>query len=143
MRLEIEITNVKPRSLNQYTKIVSRGKFTSKYKPKETQEFESKVNSALNAYKAKFTKLNNYHKPSEHYFCVDYIFYMPVLVKKKDRISKTSMDTDNLIKPVQDLIFKRLNADDSEVISVSATKVHSDNYSIRATIRVCNLKDIL
>lgn len=131
-----------PLSLNHYQKVTVRGRFPSFYKPKESIKYDSQINSALNSHKSIFTKLNKVFDSSKHYLEIDYEWFMPVFTKKKDRISKKSKDCDNLIKPLQDLMFKRLNADDSEIISVKSTKIHSENYEIIVVIRLRNINEI-
>jgi len=143
MKIELELSNIKPATLNHYEKPRSRGRFISFYKPVESKLFDSLINSQLNKYKSEYRKFNKYYDELKHYLIIDYIFYMPVLVKKKDRISKTSKDVDNIVKPLQDLIFKQLSADDSSIISISSTKIHSENLNIKVSIQVKNLSGIL
>jgi len=143
MKIELELSNIKPATLNHYEKPRSRGRFISFYKPAESKLFDSLVNSQLNKYKSEYRKFNKYYDELKHYLIIGYIFYMPVLVKKKDRISKTSKDVDNIVKPLQDLIFKQLSADDSSIISISSTKIHSENLNIKVSIQVKNLSGIL
>jgi Holliday junction resolvase RusA-like endonuclease len=143
MRIEIDLPNIEAISLNHYNKPSTRGRFVTYYKPKESQVFDSKVNSCLKSYKSEFSKLNKSYDETKHYLIVDYVFYMPIFVKKKDRISKKSKDVDNIIKPVNDLLFNFLNCDDSSIISVSSTKVHSDTPSIKIKLQMCNINNIL
>lgn len=142
MRFEIEINGVKPIGLNNYHKIRVKGRYPTKYKSESAVKFDSQINSALNAFKSTINKINSNYDEHKHYLLVDYLFYIPVFTKKKDRISKTSGDSDNFIKTIQDILFKRLNADDSSVISVSSTKIHSDNYSIKIILTIRDLKHI-
>ena len=143
MKIELEINNVKPATLNHYEKPQARGRYIQFYKPAESKLFDSLVNSQLNKYRSEYRKFNKYYDELKHYLVIDYKFYMPVFVKKKDRISKTSKDVDNIVKPLQDLIFKQLSADDSGIISISSTKIHSENLNIKISIQIKNLTGIL
>lgn len=141
MQIEIEINGVKPVTLNHYTKITTRGKFASKYKPKESIEFEKAIDKELSKYQRYFDKFNGCYDSSSHYLVLDYQFYIP-LFTKKGLISKKSGDVDNFCKPIQDRLFNYLSADDSEVVSVTITKIHSKDYKIAINIMIRSLNNI-
>jgi Holliday junction resolvase RusA-like endonuclease len=134
MRLDLTFYGLEPISLNNCQKIVAKGKFPRKYKTKEYVEFESKINSQIQNYKAALRKFNSHYDENMHYLVADFYFYYPVMTKKGS-IGKTSKDVDNIIKPVNDVIFKYLSTDDSQVMSVSATKIHSENIKIEVTFQ--------
>ena len=135
MRLELVFHDIKPISLNHCHKITTRGRFPSKYKTKEYIAFESKINSQISSFKSQIRKLNSAYKEDTHYMVVDYRFYYPIMTKA-GTISKRSNDVDNIIKPINDIIFKHLSTDDSQVMSVASTKIHSDQLKIEMYIQI-------
>ena len=73
-------------------------------------------------------------------------FYTPDLLtksKKNQRINKKSSDLSNIIKPVEDCLFKYLNADDSHVVSMNVYKIQSDDYRIECDLEIKDLNSIL
>ncbi|NQY43499.1 MAG: RusA family crossover junction endodeoxyribonuclease [Legionellales bacterium] len=147
MQINIEINGVKPINVNNYQKITTIKGSPRKFKTKEAVQFESVINSQLNKYKSEFRKLNSSFCSFSHYLCIDYRFYLPFLTRDKDkkqtRISKNKHDVDNFIKCLQDVLFKQILADDSEVVSLSATKIHSKELKIEIDIKVRPLSNIL
>jgi len=147
MQINIEINGVKPINVNHYQKITTIKGSPRKFKTKEAVQFESAINSQLNKYKSEFRKLNSSFCSFSHYLCIDYRFYLPFLTKDKDkkqtRIAKKKHDCDNFLKPIQDVLFKHMLADDSEVVSLSATKIHSKELKIEIDIKVRPLSNIL
>ena len=141
MNLSITIKDLEPISLNHYQKITTRGRFASKYKPAKSKQFDDEFNAQLSSYMNDIFKFNSMYKPDSHYIIADYKFYYPIFTSK-NQISKKSKDTDNCIKVVQDLIFKHVAPDDSQIISVTATKIHSKDLKIVATYHIRNLHDI-
>lgn len=142
MIVTIEISNVKPLLLNHATKITTRGKFASKYKTIETQNFTRQMNAYLRTMANKLSPLSKAYNEKEHYFIVDFKFYLPILTKK-NLISKKSGDWDGFIKYTQDTIFDFIGIDDSQIIGGSSIKIHSDKYKIEVKIELRDLKEIL
>lgn len=142
MKIEISLPGIKPITLNHAHKITTRGKFPSKYKTKEYKQLESQVNSLLIKNKNLFTKFNKVYDETKHYITCDYKFYYPILTKKKT-ISKKSNDVTNCVKAIEDIVFKHLVCDDSQVISASETKIHSDQVRTDIIINLHDLKMIL
>lgn len=141
MNLKIELKDIEPLSLNHYQKITTRGKFASKYKPQSSTDFDNSVIAQLDDYQMDIFRFNSMYKSDSHYLTAEYIFYYPIFTKA-GKISAKSKDVDNIIKPIQDLIFKYINPDDSQIISVQSTKVHSDKLKIVAIYHIKNLQGI-
>jgi Holliday junction resolvase RusA-like endonuclease len=135
MKITLNYSGIEPITLNHSHKITTRGRYTTKYKTKEYQQFESIFASKSRLLKNEFKKINNYFDETKHCIEVIYEFYYPILTKK-GVISKTSKDVDNLIKSTQDCLFKNLICDDSSVVSVTSKKIHSDTPRIDITIIV-------
>lgn len=135
MKITLVYSGIKPITLNHSHKITTRGKFTTKYKTKEYKQFESLFESKSRLYKSDFNKLNKYFDETKHCIHVEYKFFYPVLTKK-NVISKTSKDVDNLVKCTQDCLFKNLLFDDAFITKVSAEKIHSEQQSIEITVKI-------
>jgi len=135
MKITLTYSGLKPITLNHSHKITTRGKFTTKYKTKEYKQFESLFASKSRLYKAEFNKLNKYFDETKHCINVEYKFFYPILTKK-NIISKTSKDVDNLVKSTQDCLFKNLLFDDAFITKVSAEKIHSKTPSIEITVKI-------
>lgn len=135
MKIKLSYSGLEPITLNHSHKITTRGKYTTKYKTKEYQKFESIFASKSRLLKNEFKKINNYFDEKKHCIEVIYEFYYPILTKK-GVISKTSKDVDNIIKTTQDCLFKHLVFDDCFVTSVTSKKIHSDTPTIDITIIV-------
>jgi len=133
--------NVAPISLNHYNKITTRGKFATKYKTAEAAEFEKNIEAEIYKHMREIKLFNDAYDSKKHYIVAEYKFYLPFFTKKK-MIAKRKHDVDNFIKTAQDNIFGYFKADDSEVISLTATKIHSEERKIIATYHVKQLSTI-
>ena len=142
MKLEIILPNIEPISLNNSQKISTIGKFAKKYKTADTKVFESIVNNLLRKYRVDINKFNNYYEEKKHYLVASYRFFKPIFIKDGSRISKTSGDNSNTIKNLEDIIFKQLIADDSQVVDLNVTKVHSKDIRTEITITIKELRHI-
>jgi Holliday junction resolvase RusA-like endonuclease len=142
MKINLYLNSVKPINLNNCQKITTIGRHARKYKTKEYNQLESKVNSILNSQKSEIRKFNKYYNEEKHYIDISYRFYYPILTKKM-LISKRSQDVDNIVKPINDIIFKHLLADDSQIINLNATKIHSAEPRIVVEINIRRLSSIL
>lgn len=135
MKIKLSYSGLEPITLNHSHKITTRGRYTTKYKTKEYQQFESIFASKSRLLKNEFKKINNYFDETIHCIEVIYEFYYPILTKK-GVISKTSKDCDNLIKTTQDCLFKNFIFDDCFVTSVTSKKIHADTPRIDITVNV-------
>jgi Holliday junction resolvase RusA-like endonuclease len=138
MKLKLEILEIKPIPLNQVYATDFRTK--RRFKSKKYNQFESKVNNALREFKNEINRFNKFYNEEKHYITANYRFYFPILTKKEHRVSKTSGDVSNLIKALEDIVFKSLIADDSAVLSVSADKIHSENIRIEIELNIKQIK---
>ena len=143
MKLLISLDNIEPISLNHATKISTRGKFATKYKTDKYKQLESLMSGALRKYKNDINKFNNKYNDGKYYLVATYKFYYPILLKSGDAISKKSKDVSNLTKVVEDILFKQLLADDSEVISLTVTKIHSKDVRTEIELELKPLRHIL
>lgn len=139
MQIFLSFKNVSPLPLNQ----VYATDFKSKrrFKSKSYNEYTRIINSQLSQYTNQLQAFNKYFDEEKHYIVADYIFYKTVLTKS-NRINKKSGDTSNLIKPIEDIVFKQLNADDSHIVDIRAAKIHSDNPRIDIRYTIKELKHI-
>jgi Holliday junction resolvase RusA-like endonuclease len=143
MRIEICLDRIEPISLNNSTKITTRGGFAKKYKTDKYKQLESSMAIALRKYKNDINKFNNKYNSGKYYLVAEYKFYYPILLKSGEAINKKSKDVSNLIKVVEDILFKQLLADDSEVISVTATKIHSKDIRTEIILELKDLRHVL
>jgi Holliday junction resolvase RusA-like endonuclease len=141
MKLQIILSNIKPISLNNNKGMNFKTKKT--FKADNYIQLESLVNNQLRKYKSDINKFNNKYDELKHYIVAEFKHYYPILVKKGDRISKTSKDVFNIPKCTEDIIFKQLVADDSQVIDGRSIKIHSKDIRIEVTLELKDLKHIL
>lgn len=131
--MKIELTGIEPVSLNHYQKIrvvKQRGRYMPiKYKPPASVQFDVDVDNQLMMMRKEFKKFNDLYDSSIHYLIANYRFYYPIFTKK-GHISRKSKDVDNLVKPINDLLFSYLKADDAEIIELVAMKFHSETPKI-------------
>lgn len=139
MFIQFVFNNLKPVNTNNYQKITSVRGHPRKYKTKDTVQFEKCIDQVVDLINRRdLDLLNNHYDSAKHYLTMDYRFYLPVFTKK-GLIAKRKNDIDGMIKPIQDMIFKHLKPDDSEIVSLTAMKIHSEIPRIEITI---NVKDI-
>jgi Holliday junction resolvase RusA-like endonuclease len=141
MKINLYLQSIKPINLNNCTKITTIGKSPRKFKTKEYNQLESKVNSILNQQKSEIRKFNKYYDKEKHYINIIYRFYYPILTKKK-LISMKSQDVDNIVKPINDVLFKHILADDSQVIDLHVTKLHSAEARTVIEIQILPIHNI-
>lgn len=143
-KITLYLDNIKPITLNHCTKYRVIKNFVSTYKSTEYKDLIKEVNNLLlyGFNKAQIKKFNEVYNESENYLTAEYRFYYPILTKK-NLISKRSMDWSNISKPIEDIIFKHLKTDDSQVVSGTVTKIHSEEiktvveYSIGHLSSIC------
>lgn len=144
MKITIRLNNLKPISLNVVNKYRCAGKFVKSYKSKEAKKLKKDIDKALldERNKEAINQFNSHYDINKHYLNFNYRYYYPIFTKKK-LISKTGGDTSNLIKFVEDCLFSHLDADDSQVIQVNATKIHSEEIKTIIEIDILDLTSIL
>lgn len=138
-RLSIEVClNVKPISVNQCDVSLFGGR---RVKSHAYHKFKKEADIELSKVVG-LKELGKCFDRKKHSISMDYIFTMPekLLMTKDEMISKRSGDIDNLIKPINDLIFKELSIenktiDDSAVLDLKAKKVCGEEFSIYFLIR--------
>ena len=123
-QITLILDDIKPINLNNCYTISSIGGKIRRFPSKEYKQLESKVNLILRKYKNEINKFNNEFDANKHYLTASYTFYMPVLTKDK-RISQRSGDCSNLVKAIEDIIFKNLTPDDSHITSMLVEKIES------------------
>lgn len=141
-KLEICLPGIEPITLNTATKYRTQGRFVKSYKSAEYKKLESVINSEINKHKGAIRLFNKSYCDKKTYLRSQYIFYYPILTKAKT-LSKTSKDVDNIVKPINDIIFKHLDADDSQVVELNVLKVHSDTPRVEVSLRIEDIKYIL
>ena len=143
MRITIYLDLIEPISLNVVNKYRVQGKFVKTYKSKKAKELKNLIDQALKDKRNKesINQFNSYYDINKHYLNFTYRYYYPIFTKK-GLISKTGGDTSNLIKFIEDCLFSHLDADDSQVIQVSATKIHSEEIKTVIEIDILDLTSI-
>ncbi len=140
MKLQLFFDDIKPLSLNKAYANDPRTK--RRFNSKDYNQYQSAINNELRKYKNQINKFNNAYDESKYYIVSSYRFYLPIMVKSNDRISKNSLDTSNCIKVLEDIIFKQLIADDSAVVDINAMKIHSEHLRIEVEFELKNLHHI-
>ena len=87
-------------------------------------------------YASEVGELNKCFDEKIHCLHIDYKFYYPVNKKKDGQISKTSKDVDNIIKPVQDVLFNSFVFDGAFITKVSSEKIHAEKSRIEIFVNV-------
>ena len=137
MKIEICLHGIKPISLNDSQKSGRNGR---RYKPVTTLQWESLVNLELRKFKNEINKFNKYYDENKHYITTYYKIFHNKVLKKNNTINKNGGDNSNIIKPIEDIIFKQLLADDSAGLYVE--KYHSENVRTEIEIAIKDLRHI-
>jgi Holliday junction resolvase RusA-like endonuclease len=140
MKIELSLLGIKSLSLNSAYK--TDFKTRRRCKTPGFYRLESKVNYELRKYRSELSKFNKYFDKEKHYICAEYRFYMPIFTKSGVRINEKSGDVSNLIKIIEDLVFKQLLTDDSYIVDLYATKINSDKVRTDVTLSIKDLKHI-
>lgn len=136
MKLEINIEKLKPMTTNLWNRTTKKGKH---YKSPEAQAYETEIDYQMVQFMRKVKAFNDYYDSKEHYLRIEYRFYLP-FITRAGTIMKRKHDVDNFVKPFQDVLFKYLKPDDSEVLEFTATKIHSEDCKIVAEVYMCDLR---
>lgn len=135
--------NVTPVNLNNCYMISSRGGKIRRFPNKEYKELEQYITILLKKEKNKILQFNAAFNEDIHYLKCEYRFYFPFITKdKKKRIRKRYMDLSNLVKPIEDIIFKNLMADDAHIVDLHATKIDSLVPRIEVLFSIGELRHI-
>jgi Holliday junction resolvase RusA-like endonuclease len=141
MKINLSLPSVEPLTLNTCTKYrVQGGRYVKAYKSDSYKELEKLINVYLKmpVNKKQIDVFNREYDQTRHYLTLEFRFYYPIITKK-NCISKTSKDISNLVKPIEDIIFDHLVCDDSQVINLSAIKIHSEDIKTIVELRAFNL----
>lgn len=131
-------------SLNNTTSVHRNGRRSNS---KQYNMFRKEAFKVLNKQKEKICNFIKDFNPKIHTFEISYVYGMVNLIKKDGTgISKKSKDVDNLIKPINDVIFKCFEAynttiDDSLVHKVTSRKIISDIDEIHVKINILGWKE--
>jgi Holliday junction resolvase RusA-like endonuclease len=138
--MEVKISlPFKALTLNQaYTNIPGRGRIKSNAYRDWSSDVIEHLNFNCNDEYKTFQKAYDIF---DSYITLDFVFYHKVFTKKQ-LISKTAGDTSNLVKCIEDQLAEFLMFDDSQVVALSATKVHADHDRIDVTLNVRPLASI-
>lgn len=75
--------------------------------------------------------------PSKNIVAMEITYYNPgFMLKDGSRVSKTAGDLDNIVKVLQDKIFKVIRKDDSMVRSLKVSDMPSDFYLISVNLNI-------
>ena len=133
---------VKAISLNSSTAVFKNGRRASS---KQYNIFRKEVREHLDKHCFDLHSLASSFDHQKHGFKLEYTFGLTnVYLKSGKGINRKSMDVDNLIKPINDVIFAHLtkynsNIDDSQVLKVSSEKVHSEEDYIRIKLGIIEI----
>ena len=135
-----------PLSLNHTKELVYNGRRTSF---KNTAEYNALIFIVAQTLKSSYNRSSvqawaKSYDEMKHAITANYVFYMPNLFcKKKRKINKKSRDCSNIVKPLEDCIFRPLalinpQIDDAQVISLSSRKVEHHEYRIEVELSIVN-----
>ena len=131
MKLEFKL-DLSPVSLNSSTFVWNNRRI----KTKQAIAFENDFNELMKPYAHSLGLLADSFIDTEHSFSLDYTFYLKTFFTKKGNISAKSKDVDNLVKVVNDRLFKLIGIDDSTMIDLTAKKRPADKDCICITIEM-------
>lgn len=141
MMINLSLPSVEPLTLNTCTKYrVQGGRYVKAYKSDSYKELEKLMHIYLKmpSNKKQIDIFNREYDQTKHYLTLEFRFYYP-LITKKNTISKTSKDISNVVKPIEDILFNHLVCDDSQVISLNAIKIHSEDIKTIIELRAFDL----
>ncbi len=139
MKINLFLDNIKPISLNDSQKSGRNGR---RYKTSKTLQFESAVHLELRKHRNEFNRFNKFFDENKHYITAYYRIFHDKVLKKDRTINKNGGDNSNTIKPLEDLIFKNLMADDSAVQGLYIEKFHSNNIRVEIELSIKELRHI-
>lgn len=113
---------IKPISINKKFTLHKRSRFI--IKSPEAQSFEKKINLMLNDFEDLFNELRDNYKQDKHAISFDLEVFVPQheFFTKKQTINQRCLDVTNAFKMLEDIIFKRIGIDDSQIVQASAGK---------------------
>lgn len=130
--------DIKPISLNKCTRSIHRGRVAT-IKSEEYRLFEKEMAGLLSFQREKLEAFAHRYNHGSNYMVFDYCFKFPhsKFFTKAGPINKRCADVDNLVKPINDQIFKWMGAanpevDDACIVKMTACKVANeiDDYRI-------------
>lgn len=94
----------------------------------------------IGPYSYQLKEFKEAYNPFTQHIAIDYTFYIPKFFTSDNRVSRQSKDVDNMVKVVNDRLFKEMGVDDSQVTDLSARKrpmadflIHIKLYTLEAT----------
>ena len=130
-----------PFTLNSAEKSTRGGR---RFKTKEFKQWQAIAEKEVNRYKKQLQMWGSNFDRKKHIVEVQYVWHIPFgkLFTKKLEMSYKSGDTDNYIKPINDIIFRAAGVEDSVVYNVSAKKVPDITAKIFFGARIVNMLDV-
>ena len=140
MSLLIIDLNLQPLSYNAYYRNSHSG---NRIKTGAGLAYDEELEYLLNNYSDELKNFGKSLDPSKNIVSMGIKYYNPgMLLKDKSRLSKTAGDLDNIIKVLQDKLFKLICEDDSIVRRLKDIyDVPSDEYGIRITLGIEPIPD--
>jgi hypothetical protein len=138
MKLEICGLNPMPRN-RSHQLVISKGR-PMQIKTPLARLFEEAMLEQLSNYeKDRCIFMQEYMQSTEVMgLAVNYVFYTPDLLTKEGKISKTSIDLD-AHKLAQDVLFKWLEIDDSQILIDFRSKALAEEHSMSVSFEWINL----
>ena len=124
--------HVRPLTLNHCYGTGYKGR---KYRKPEYLGLQSEVDHQILDRHSKLVEELNLRCDEHTVLKVEYNFHYSILTKKKC-VSKKSLDLDNIVKPINDIIFSHLKIDDSKTCELLVKKIESKKEFIECTITV-------
>ena len=139
--------DIKPISLNRCNRAIYRpkkgGGFIANIKSEEYRQFESKMAKELSAQASRISRIADLFVEGENFFVNKYTFLFPKdqLITRRGTINKRCSDIDNLVKPVNDQLFKAMrlynsSIDDSAIMKMEAIKAPSDTGDYKIIVEI-------
>jgi len=122
--ISIMLNNIEPVSVN-HSHGFGKG---FRYKLPKTKKFEIELNRELSNFKDELNDFCTSFNWFNHVVHCSYFIYIPekiffTKIKKQKKVSRKSKDLDNMLKVMQDNIFKFIGIDDTFITRLEAEKI--------------------
>jgi len=138
MNLILDFPKVCPLSANKmHDPVKFRGGSIGKRKSELYKAYTTVINNYMRKYRFECSDFETSYSPYDHFLTCTIMFEVPrhKLFTKKNAISKTSIDVDNIQKPLLDLVFKHFQTiDDSFICNLDSHKVCSLTNEYRTVV---------
>lgn len=131
MKLEFSLP-IKPVSVNAYTY------GSKKWKTQEARDYEREFNKLLEPYLSAMILMAETWRKSYGTYKVGVTVTHPcaIFYTRKGQVSSKSFDVDNVLKPILDMVFRRMDVNDKHVTELTSRKIPGEAWEIRVSLEL-------